>query len=233
LTGNTTTVTLLSYHASLVDKLYHQVLHRSSEDSGLIFWAGLLDQGMSLDVVATGIFNSVERLNPLVTQFYEKFLLRGTDPGGLAFWVADWQRNGGPDHVVVSILASQEFFDDAGDTNGGFVNLLYQRFLGRAAEPSGFMFWTGLLDSHQLTTQQVAAEFQTTHEQHVDLVNFLYGEYFNGAMPTQAQAQPFVSDLDAGKTETQIELEIIDSPAYSTTPPVPAAGSVGLALYPH
>lgn len=34
--GNTVTVTLLSYNASLVDKLYQQVLHRPAEDSGLI-----------------------------------------------------------------------------------------------------------------------------------------------------------------------------------------------------
>src|SRR5262249_18212981 len=78
--GNTDTVTILSSHASLVDKLYNQVLHRSAEDSGLIYWTAQLDAGQPLDVVATGIFNSVERLNPLVTQFYEQFLGRDTDP---------------------------------------------------------------------------------------------------------------------------------------------------------
>jgi VCBS repeat-containing protein len=231
--GNSATVTLLSYHASLVDKLYQQVLHRPAEDGGLKHWAGLLDHGSSLDVVATGIFNSVERLDPLVTQFYEKFLLRGTDPGGLAYWVNDWQRTGDPQHVVVNILSSKEFLDDAGDTNNGFVSLLYERLLSRAPESGGLSYWTGLLNSGRMTTGQVAADFAITHEQHVDLVDFLYDEYFNGATPTAAQAQPYVADLDAGKTQTQIELEIVDSPDYSNNPPPPAPGTVGEALYQH
>jgi hypothetical protein len=226
-------VTLLSYHASLVDKLYHQVLHRSAEDDGLVYWTGFLDHGASLDIVATGIFNSLERLDPLVTQFYERYLLRAADPAGQAYWAADWQHNGGPDHVVVNLLASKEFFDDAGDTNDGFVTQLYQRFLGRAPEPDGYSYWTEALDSGRLTTAQVAADFQVTHEQHVNLVDFLYGEYFNSAVPTAAQSQGYIADLDAGKTETQIELEIIDSPDYSNTPPAPSPGTVGKALYQH
>jgi hypothetical protein len=42
-------------------------------------------QGSPPDVVATGIFNSTERLNPLVTNFYQQYLGRNTDPGGLAY----------------------------------------------------------------------------------------------------------------------------------------------------
>ncbi|HET6884553.1 MAG TPA: Ig-like domain-containing protein, partial [Pirellulales bacterium] len=91
LESQTVTVTLLSYHASLVDKLYQQVLHRPAEDDGLTYWAGQLAAGQSLDAVAKGIFNSTERLNPLVTEFYQQYLGRGTDPSGLAYWVQDWQ----------------------------------------------------------------------------------------------------------------------------------------------
>jgi hypothetical protein len=143
--GNIVTDTILSYHASLVDKLYKQVLHRSAEDQGLVFWTSQLDAGQKLDLVAKGIFNSVERLNPLVTQFYQQFLNRGTDPQGLAFWVADWQTKGDPRDVVENILASKEFLDDAGDTNAGFITLLYQRVLNRPAEPSGLDYWVGLM----------------------------------------------------------------------------------------
>jgi hypothetical protein len=231
--GNTTTVTLLSYNASLVDKLYDQVLHRPAEDQGLVFWTSQLNAGQKLDIVAKGIFNSSERLNPLVTQFYQRFLLRGTDPGGLAYWVADWQAKGDPDDVVVNILSSKEFYDDAGDTHDGFVKLLYERFLGRAFDPSGLAYWDGLLNSNQMTVQQVASTFRKTHEQHVDLVDFLFGEYFGNSSPTTTQAQPYVSLLDSGETQTQVEQAIIDSQAYSNSPPEPAPGTVGRALYQH
>jgi hypothetical protein len=78
-TGNTVTDTLLSYNASLIDKLYQQVLHRPAEDAGLAHWTSMLDQGAPLDVVAQGIFNSPERLAPLVSHFYEEYLGRAPD----------------------------------------------------------------------------------------------------------------------------------------------------------
>jgi hypothetical protein len=231
--GNSVTVTLLSYHASLVDKLYHQVLHRGAEDSGLTYWTGLLDQGLPLDVVATGIFNSTERLNPLVTQFYQQFLGRDTDPSGLAYWVNDWQTKGDPRDVVENILASQEFFDDSGDTNTGYVTLLYQRVLQRSAETDGLKYWTGLMAPPTNETRvQIASQFYDTHEKHLDLVDFLFGEYFQGVSPLPSTA-PYVTDLDNGQTETQVEKAIIDSPDYSSNPPQPAAGTVGKSLYPH
>lgn len=233
MTGNTVNVTLLSYHASLVDKLYRQVLHRSAEDSGLIYWASRLDAGQPLEVVATGIFNSTERLNPLVTQFYEQFLGRNTDPIGLAYWVNDWQTKGDPRDVVANILASQEFFDDAGDTNTGYITLLYQRVLQRPVEQSGLNYWVGLTSAPANDTRlQIASQFYDTHEKHVDLVNFLFGEYFLGVSP-QPDPTPYVHDLDVGQTETQVEEAIIDSSDYRSNPTEPAAGAVGRALYPH
>jgi hypothetical protein len=229
---------LLSYHASLVDKLYHQVLHRSAEDQGLIYWTVQLDAGATLDTVATGIFNSTERLDPLVTQFYAQYLLRGTDPGGLAYWVNDWQTKGDPRDVVENILASQEFFDDAGDTNAGFVTLLYDRVLDRNPEASGLNYWVSLMSNPPTNPPQsrfdIASQFYDTHEKHVDLVDFLFGEYFHGVSPLPS-IDPYVADLDfpLSQTETQVEKAIIDSPEYQTAPPEPAAGSVGRALYAH
>jgi len=229
--GNTVTVTLLSYHASLVDKLYQQVLHRSAEDAGLVSWTSMLDQGAPLDVVAKGIFTSPERLDPLVTQFYENYLGRAPDSGGLSAWVSDWQQKGDSDDVVVNILASQEFFNDAGGTNQGFVELLYERFLGRAGEASGVSSWVGMLNSGQ-TRQQVASDFVGAPERHVELVDYLFGEYFKGVTPTP-DPTPYVNLLNSGETQTQVEQAIIDSTAYDNTPPQPAQGTVGTALYQH
>lgn len=214
LESKTVTVTLLSYRASLVDKLYHQVLGRSAEDGGLVYWASQLDAGKPLDVVAKGIFNSAERLDPLVEQFYRQYLGRDTDPNGLAHWVQDWQAQGDPRDVVDSLLASQEFFNDAGETNSGYISLLYQRVLQRPADQSGLDYWTGQMTSPANGSRlQIASQFYDTHEKHIDLVDFLFGEYFNGVTP-QPSAQPYITDLDYGQTETQVETEIIDSPAY-------------------
>jgi hypothetical protein len=231
--SNVATVTLLSYHASLVDKLYHQVLGRAAEDDGLIYWAGQLDAGQPLDVVAKGIFNSAERLDPLVEQFYHQYLGRDTDPSGLAHWVQDWQAQGDPRDVVDSLLASQEFFDDAGDANAGYISLLYQRVLQRSEDQSGLEYWAGQMASPASESRlQIASRFYDTHEKHVDLVDFLFGEYFQGVSPLP-DATPYVTDLDNGQTETLVEEAIIDSPAYGENPPKPSAGAADRALYPH
>jgi hypothetical protein len=79
---------------------------------------------------------------------------------------------------------------------------------------------------------QIVSQFYDTNEKHVDLVDFLFGEYFNRVSPLPS-TQRYVADLDAGQTETQVEKAIIDSTDYSNNPPAPAAGKVGKALYPH
>ncbi|HVX14224.1 MAG TPA: DUF4214 domain-containing protein [Pirellulales bacterium] len=231
-TSTPVTDTILSYNASLVDKLYHQVLHRSAEDEGVVYWTALLNAGASLDVVAEGIFNSPERLNPLITQYYEKYLLRGPSPSDLTFWDGVWQSTGGPTAVQLSILSSPEFFDDAGDTNAGYVALLYQRVLGRPEDPTGAAYWTGLLNSGQLTRTQVAAGFVTSPEENALTVDFLFSEYFLNVEPTP-DPTPYINQLNAGVPLTQVELNIINSPDYSNNPPEPAPGTVGLALYQH
>ncbi|HVC96606.1 MAG TPA: LamG-like jellyroll fold domain-containing protein [Pirellulales bacterium] len=231
--GNTVSVTLLSYNASLVDKLYQQVLHRPAEDAGLVAWTAELDRGTSLDVVAQRIFNSPERLNPLVNQFYEQYLGRPAEPAGLAAWVGVWQQTGDPASLEADILASPEFYNDAGDTVDGFVRSLYERVLTRQPDAGGLTAWDAALNSGQVTRQQVAAGFLNSPELHGDLVDYLFGEYFGNQNSTPAQAQPYVTDLNDGQTRTQVELDIINSPEYLDAPPEPAAGTLGIALYPH
>ena len=91
--GNTVPVSLISQQASVVDKLYNQVLGRSAEDGGLLYWTGLIMHGASYSVVAQGIFESDERLNAIIgggplgsityPGYYPQFLLRPVEPDGL------------------------------------------------------------------------------------------------------------------------------------------------------
>lgn len=70
---------------------------------------------------------------------------------------------------------------------------------------------------------------KTLDSQKRSLVDFLFGEYFQGVTPLP-DTTPYVTDLDDGETETQVEKAIIDSSAYSDNPPEPAAGAVGRRL---
>ena len=125
------------------------------------------------------------------------------------------------------------FYDDAGDTNAGFVTRLYEKLLNREPDTAGLNYWLRLMGPPTNESRtQVATQFYNTPEEHGLLVDFLFSEYFKGTVPTPDTA-PYVADLNAGETQTQVELEIFRSPQYVNAPPAPAVGTVGDALYPH
>jgi hypothetical protein len=45
--------------------------------------------------------------------------------------------------------------------------------------------------------------------------------------------RPYIAELNSGQTQTQVELNIINSPTYHDNPPQPAPGTVGVALFAH
>ncbi|HVX62303.1 MAG TPA: DUF4214 domain-containing protein, partial [Pirellulales bacterium] len=135
--------------------------------------------------------------------------------------------------VVANIVASQEFYDDAGDSNAGFVTRLYEKFLNREPDAAGLDFWLRLMaPPTNASRAQAAIQFYNTPEEHGVLVDSLFSEYFNGIHPLPDKT-PYVTDLNNGDTETAVELKIIDSQQYRDNPPAPAAGTVGKALYDH
>jgi hypothetical protein len=79
-----------------------------------------------------------------VNGWYQQFLNRQPDPSA-AGWVLALVNGKSAGDVLSSILASKEFFRDAGRTNVGFVSLLYQDQLGRAPTPAELTFWTNML----------------------------------------------------------------------------------------
>lgn len=115
------TVTLLSQNAALVQKLYQHVLGRDPEISGWQYWAQAIAQGTaSLGTIASGIFESNERLDPIISQMYRDYLLREADSAGLDYWRDQvWKRDGSPDQVIAGVVSSHEFFVSAGATNAG------------------------------------------------------------------------------------------------------------------
>ena len=86
LDGNAATVTVMTHNALQVKKLYNQVLHRDPELAGWEYWTRKVNSGTaSLGTLASSIFESSERIDPIVTQMYHTYLFRAPDQGGLAY----------------------------------------------------------------------------------------------------------------------------------------------------
>ena len=246
-----TTVTLLSYQASIVDKLYNQVLGRAADDSGLQYWTSLIMNGASYSVVAEGIFDSNERLNAIIAGgtlgvgansitypgYYPQFLLRPADPAGLAYWEGIWKRDGGPDNVIAGMIGSPEFYASAGQArpdlspNAAWVTALYERLLNRAPDAQGLQYWTSNLDAGTMTRQQVVLGFVRSPENFANLTTAFFQEYLL-RQPSAAELNQYVGQFEAGATQSDIQVAIINLPEYANTPPAPAAGTVGPSLYP-
>ncbi|HUY32914.1 MAG TPA: DUF4214 domain-containing protein, partial [Pirellulales bacterium] len=243
-----TTVTLLSYQASIVNKLYNQVLGRSADDAGLQYWTSQIMGGASYSVVAQGIFESDERLNAIIAGgqlgdlpayqgYYPQYLLRPADAAGLAYWKGVWKQNGGPDNVISGMIGSPEFYASAGQrhptlsANDAWVTALYERLLSRAPDAAGLQYWSGQLASGAMTRQQVVLGFVRSPENFRNLTSAFFQEYLL-RQPSAAELNQYVGQFEAGASQRDVQLAIINLPEYANTPPAPAIGTVARSLYP-
>jgi len=217
------TVRIVSYQASIVDKLYEQVLHRDPEDNGLLYWTGRIQSGDPYSVIAQGIFESNERLDPIIEQYYHDFLLRSADDSGLAYWRDQvWKRDGGPENVIAGMISSPEFFQSAGGTNADWIQALYQRLLNRTADSQGLSFWENQLDQHSETEEQVVLGFTNSDENYKNLITGFFQQYLQRA-PSASELSTFLTQMQASDSQRDIQIEIIDSDEYRNTPPPPAS----------
>ncbi len=144
-----------SGNSAYLCQLYMDELHRPVDSSGLSTFGSYLNSGGSRYVVAYLLDTSAEYRTHLINNIYQRLLNRSADPGGFnAFFGA--LGAGTTDELVLSEIAgSPEFFNDAGGSNAGFLNLLYRDILGRSPDSGGFNQFNGLLNSG-FSRQQVA-----------------------------------------------------------------------------
>jgi len=221
--GNVATVTILSHNAMNVEKLYLQVLGRPPEDAATEFQVNRMNQGVTLGGVASGIFESPERLDPIIAQMYRDFLLREAEPAGIAFYRDVWQRDGGPHNVRANIISSPEFFQSAGGTNAAWVGELYKRLLGRTAAQFEIDFHVNRLQQGA-SRQVVVLGFALSPENFRNLIRSWYVQYLN-RQPSSQELGSLVAQMEAGASERDIQIGLIDGLEYRNSPPPPAPGS--------
>jgi hypothetical protein len=248
-TGSQANVTLLSYPASIVAKLYNQVLGRSPDDQGLQFWTSQVQPGGphagDYGMVAEGIFESDERLNVIIgggqlgsityPGYYPQFLLRQADAAGLAYWKGIWKQGGGPDQVIAGMIGSPEFYASAGkqhadlSPDAAWVTALYERLLNREPDADGLRYWTSSLGSGAMSRTQVVLGFVDSDENFRNLTTTFFEEYLL-RQPTAGELDQYVGQFRLGASQRTIQLAIVNLPEYTNSPPAPVAGRVGPVL---
>jgi hypothetical protein len=144
---------------TFVDLVYANVLNRTADAEGRAFWLGQLQRGVSRGEVMVGFAESAEYVartgtvpatDPVearIVRLYRAFFLRLPDQAGLGYWVGQARAGVPLESIAGSFAQSVEFRNRYGAvSNAQFVGLVYGNVLGRAADPGGASYWTGLLD---------------------------------------------------------------------------------------
>jgi hypothetical protein len=182
----------LSPNARYVNELYHELLHRDAEPAALSFGAGLLDAGVSREVVARGVYDSAEHRGIQVDEYYQHYLHRAADPQGRAAGLSALLAGVSETALQAGFLASPEYMQQhAGPA--AFVNGVYTDVLGRAADAVGLVHWANVAASPG-GPGAVALAILNSTEADVDLIWHDYEESL-GRGPDAASANTWLAIL--------------------------------------
>jgi hypothetical protein len=198
----------------LVAQMYLDVLGRPVDPGGLAAWAGRLDQGsITADEIVQGLVASQEYRVNVVQGLYKQLLHRPADAGGLASWVAFLNQGGTEQQFEANLLGSDEYFNNAGATNSGFLSTLYQDVLHRPLDNLGSAIWLQELSQGSSRTA-VAAAVVDSHEAELDVVNTLYMQFLHRPADSAGLAI-FTAALQQGTPLEQVIVALVGSPEYA------------------
>lgn len=103
--------------------------------------------------MATDYINEVQKL-------YVAYFSRPADPAGLTYWANNLQNNpNGYQEISAAFSTSAEYRAlFAGKDNRGIVTEVYDNLFGRVAEQAGVDYWANLLNSNQITVDNVVTQ---------------------------------------------------------------------------
>jgi hypothetical protein len=211
--STTITNTPLTSTERFVNALYHELLQRDAEDTGLAAWSGAIDAGTTRADVVRQIEDSAEYRTRLVQTAYQTLLQRDVDPSGLSFWTGRLAAGAGADAVRIGIFGSDEYFQlHAAGTNGGFLTAVYRDALGRALDATGEIAWQTLLVGGT-SRETVARKIATSLEAEQDSVRDFYRAYL-GRDPEQPGLEFWTGQLQHGATEQAVLAAIAGSDEF-------------------
>lgn len=200
-------------HEQYVTAVYADVLHRAPDATGLRYWAQLLDSGAAVGSVTTAIAHSAEYYaNMVIKPGYLNLLGRAATEADVAFWTPQMQSGLTDRQLAASIAASDEFYADAGGGDKVWIEAIYQRLLGRAADAAGEAYWLGQL-SAGVSRGEAALLIANSTENDTRLIVADY-EHFLDRAPDAGDLSFWLRQLANGQTNEDLTAEITASPEF-------------------
>ena len=198
-------------------RLYQGILGRDADLQGAKDFVGAVNNGTSLTDIANLFLNSTEFAGAAnatdINELYQALLDRDADEQGAADW-AGFLANGGSLTDVAAAIATSEEAIGKDQSNGDFVNELYENVLGREAEEEGLNAWVGQLFNGASRAEVAAAIVGSAEAQTKSDSDFIDGLY-DTALGREADATgkaAWAGLLANGGTHADVALGIVGSP---------------------
>jgi hypothetical protein len=184
-----------------VEQLYHNVLGRDGEASGIAAWTNALNGGASRGQVLAGFSESNEHIQltapaiaagiwdvnetaASIARLCDSAFNRLPDANGLLGWKSAVNNGTTLATVADGFVGSAEFQSTYGSlTNQQFVELLYHNVLDRTGEPAGVSAWTHMLDGGVYDRGDVLLGFSESFEHQMKTDRYRYLPRFNPDIP--------------------------------------------------
>jgi hypothetical protein len=196
-----------------VEKLYSDLLGRSSVTAETDYWVNVIDAGVSMDTIASSFLTSRERRSGFIGEYYQDYLGRQVDAAGLDFWLGVWDATNGPEVVRAGLIGSGEYAAAQGGTAEGVIRGLYNDILGRPASNADVDYWTGVIAHTPLAN--VALGFLTSDEYRLGMINDWYLDFLHRSTDTSG-AQFWLSKMKAGVPQHTIQAALLGSAEYQS-----------------
>ena len=198
--------------ANYVTSLYTSVLSRTPAASEVQYWTNVLMSGTSMSAVDMSFLTSAEYENDFVNAAYKELLGRNAAPSEQQAWQQQMQLGATYQFIAAAIASSQEFYQDGGGTNAGFVNRLFATILNRAPSSSELSYWTGVVDGGA-SRLAVAYQFTTSFEANRDFVTGLYGTYLHRT-PSTTEVDSWANAITSGLSERNVQVDFLTSAEF-------------------
>lgn len=141
----------IAYAEPVVRALYHDMLQRQPDPTGLGTWTSWVLAGRPASALGDGIARSREYVEQRVIEAYATILRRAPDPAGFEVQVqAIMAGVFRVEDLRGQLIASPEYYAAAGGNHAAYVAKLYRDILQREAVPAEIAWWTSTISARGL-----------------------------------------------------------------------------------
>ena len=197
-------------------RLYQGILDRDVDQEGAKFFTGYVNNGGSLTDVANAFLSSSEfaGVNNAadVNDLYQALLGRTADDAGADAWTSLLANGGSLADVAAAISVSAEA-QALDESNGTFVENLYEAALGREADEAGLQNWVSQLfngASRADIAQAIVGSAEAASKANSDFIDSLYQSALDRTADDAGKAH-WAAQLEAGASQADVAIAIVGS----------------------